>query len=145
MSPSSRLRSFTAVGHNSCSRQAESVPLKCSHMKSFYLSASRLSAAAFSAVAQSPSPGDDSRQLFDIISQMDTKIFGAFNAHDTSQLMLLFTDDLEFYHDKGGLTNHEQTAEGFKKLFASSPDIRRDLVSGTLEVYPIKDYGAIEI
>jgi hypothetical protein len=30
-------------------------------------------------------------------------------------------------------------------MFANSPDIRRDLLEGSLEVYPIKDFGAIEI
>jgi ketosteroid isomerase-like protein len=57
----------------------------------------------------------------------------------------MFTNDIEFYHDTGGLTNYVQTKENFGKLFANTPDIRRDLVKGSLEVYPIKDYGAIEI
>jgi ketosteroid isomerase-like protein len=100
---------------------------------------------ALCALAQSPSPKNDSRELFDTIAQMDTAIFNAFNAHDASAVMSLFTDDVEFYHDKDGISNYQQTAESFKKLFASVPDIRRELVPGTLEVYPIKDYGAIEV
>src|SRR6266478_6040198 len=59
--------------------------------------------------------------------------------------MSMFTDDMEFYHDKGGLTNREQTREGFAKMFGNSPDIRRELIPGSLQVYPIKDFGAIEI
>lgn len=90
-------------------------------------------------------PAATSGELFDAITRMDSAMFDAFNRHDVDRLMAMFTDDLEFYHDTGGLTNHEQTRESFKKLFASSPDIRRDLVTGSLEVYPIKDYGAIEI
>jgi ketosteroid isomerase-like protein len=97
------------------------------------------------ALAQSPSPTNDSRQLLNTISQMDTAIFNAFNAHDADRVMSFFTDDVEFYHDKGGLSNYAQTAEDFRKLFASAADIHRDLVAGTLEVYPIRDYGAIEI
>jgi ketosteroid isomerase-like protein len=76
---------------------------------------------------------------------MDSAIFDAFNAHDVERLMTMFTDDLEFYHDTGGLTDYRQTKESFKKMFASTPDIHRDLVKGSLEVYPIKDHGAIEI
>ena len=83
--------------------------------------------------------------LFEAIAHMDSAMFDAFNAHNTDALMSLFTDDLEFYHDKGGLTNYQQTAESFRKLFSGTPDIKRDLVEGTLEVYPVKDYGAIEI
>ena len=34
---------------------------------------------------------------------------------------------------------------GFTSVFANNKDIRRDLVDGSLEVYPIKGFGAIEI
>jgi ketosteroid isomerase-like protein len=95
--------------------------------------------------AQSPSPKKDSRDLFDAIAQRDTAIFNAFNAHDADRVMSFFTDDVEFYHDKDGVSNYQHTAEAFNKLFASASDIRRELVPGSLEVYPIKDYGAIEI
>ncbi|MEP6686247.1 MAG: nuclear transport factor 2 family protein [Verrucomicrobiota bacterium] len=87
----------------------------------------------------------DSGELLQTITRADTAMFDAFNAHNVDALMALFTEDVEFYHDTGGLTNYPQTKENFKKLFANTPDIRRDLVKGTLEVYPIKDYGAIEI
>lgn len=86
-----------------------------------------------------------SGELFETIARLDSEIFSAFNAHNVDRLMSLFTDDLEFYHDTGGLADYRQNAEGFKKMFASTPDIRRDLVKGSLEVYPIKDYGAMEI
>ncbi len=72
-------------------------------------------------------------------------MFDTLNAHDVDHLMALFTQDLEFYHNKDGLTNYEQTGENFKRLFANTPDIRRELVPRALEVYPIKDYGAIEV
>jgi ketosteroid isomerase-like protein len=93
------------------------------------------------------SPGADSSaaELLETIKKMDAAIFGAFNAHDTDRLMSYFTEDLEFYHDTGGVENYRENAEGFTKMFASMPDIRRDLVTESLEVYPIKDYGAMEI
>jgi ketosteroid isomerase-like protein len=86
-----------------------------------------------------------SGELFETIARVDSATFDAFNAHEVDRLMAMFTDDLEFYHDTGGLTDYRQTKEGFKKLFTGTPDIRRDLVKGSLEVYPIKDHGAIEI
>ena len=64
---------------------------------------------------------------------VDSEIFGAFNKHDVARLMSLFTEDLEFYHDTGGLSNHAEDAESFKKVFASTPDIRRDLEPGWLD------------
>jgi len=71
-------------------------------------------------------------------------LFNAFNAHDLDKLKTLFTDDLEFYHDLGGLTNYTQNMEAFKNNFAKNNGLRRELVPGSLEVYPVKDYGAIE-
>ncbi len=91
------------------------------------------------------SQNEKSGELFDTIAKMDAAIFGAFNAHDAARLMSLFTDDLEFYHDTGGLTNYQQSADSFKKMFAGTPDIRRNLVPGSLKVYPVKDHGAIEL
>ena len=57
-----------------------------------------------------------------------------------------FSEDLEFYHDKGGLADHAGTRKGFEQLFAANTTtgLRRDIVPGSLEVYPIGDYGAVE-
>ena len=120
-------------------------------MKQILLATLLLSAASFSSPGQSPSQQPEnnnaatSGKLFDAIAHMDSAMFDAFNGHDVDRLMSMFTNDIEFYHDTGGLTNYVQTKENFGKLFANTPDIRRDLVKGSLEVYPIKDYGAIEI
>jgi ketosteroid isomerase-like protein len=105
-----------------------------------------LFAFLFSAPAE-PSFGanDESNMLFETIAQMDAKLFAAFNAHDTDKVMSFFTADLEFYHDKGGLSGYEETREDFRRLFHNSPDIRRELVADSSEVYPIKDYGAIQV
>lgn len=86
-----------------------------------------------------------SSEVGNAITGMDKEMFDAFNAHDIDLLMSLFTDDVEFYHDKDGLTNHQQTREGFSMMFGNMPDIKRTLVPGTLRVHPIKDYGAIEL
>lgn len=84
-------------------------------------------------------------ELYQTVARLDTEMFAAFNAHDVNKLMAYFADNVEFYHDKGGLSNFAQTKEGFARLFAQSPDITRTLVSGTLEAYPVKEYGAMHI
>ena len=100
---------------------------------------------------QSPNPPSvppvtpQSHEQFATIARMDTKLFDAFNAHNADGLMTMFSDDLEFYHDTGGVTNYQQTRANFAKMFGNVPDITRTLVEGTLEIYPIKDYGAIEV
>jgi ketosteroid isomerase-like protein len=87
----------------------------------------------------------DQAQLREIVGALDRRMFDAYNAHDLDKLMAMFAPDLEFYHDTGGLVGYEQVKEGFRGIFANNTDIRRDLVAGSLEVYPIKGYGAIEI
>jgi ketosteroid isomerase-like protein len=88
----------------------------------------------------------DQEQLREIVGALDRRMFDAYNAHDLDKLMAMFAPDLEFYHDTGGgLVGYEQVREGFRGIFANNKDIRRDLVAGSLEVYPIKDHGAIEI
>ena len=86
-----------------------------------------------------------SGELYQTIASKDSELFGAFNAHDIGQLKEFFTEDLEFYHDKSGLTNYAQTSECFKKMFDQDHGIKRELIQSGLEVYPIEDYGAIEI
>ncbi|MGY3089166.1 ketosteroid isomerase-like protein [Hymenobacter sp. UYAg731] len=96
------------------------------------------------AAAPAPKPLTK-EELYQTVARLDTEMFAAFNAHDVNKLMAYFADNVEFYHDKGGLANFAQTKEGFARLFAQSPDISRTLVAGTLEVYPVKDYGAMHI
>lgn len=86
-----------------------------------------------------------SQELYNEIQHMDSVMFDAFNQRDVDQLMATFSEDLEFYHDLGGVTDYTQTKENFIKLFENNRNtgLKRELVKGTLEVYPIKDFGAI--
>lgn len=88
-----------------------------------------------------------SGELYEAISEADRATFEAFNAHDVDRLMAMFAEDLEFFDDggTGGAKTYAQVKEGFAKVFKNVPDLRRELVPGTLEVYPLKDYGAIEV
>ena len=84
-------------------------------------------------------------ELYKNVVFNDSAMFDAFNKHDGEKLKTFFTKDLEFYHDKSGLTNYEQTNENFKKMFAQNNGIKREIVPNSLEVYPIKDIGALEV
>jgi hypothetical protein len=90
-------------------------------------------------------PNDDSltsRALYDTTLSMDSVFFNAFNTCDTTESKSLFTKDLEFYHDVGGLTNYDQNMESIRYRCNSKTKVRRELVKASLEVYPIKNYGA---
>src|SRR5271155_4471921 len=94
---------------------------------------------------QTAAPPTPEQLLFNEISHMDTVLFDAFNHRDLEKMKTLFTSDLEFYHDKIGVANYQQNMDMYKQNFANPTSVRRELVEGSLEVYPIKDFGAVEI
>ena len=64
--------------------------------------------------------------------------------------MNFFTNDVEFYHDKGGITNGlENLAMSMKKNLCSNENfrLRREAVAGTVKVFSLQQsnsiYGAI--
>lgn len=85
--------------------------------------------------------------LFETISALDTAVFAAFNSCSAPEQLKkhasYFAPDVEFYHDNGGVTwsRQEMLASTEKNVCGN---FRRELVPGTLKVYPIKDFGAIE-
>lgn len=106
------------------------------------VSAALLAAASGSATAErQPAPSSLQAE----IARADAEMFEAFNAHDLDRAMGWFARDLEFYHDKNGLVSYDGVKEGYRGLFAQDNGMRRELVSGSLEVYPVKDFGAIEV
>ena len=82
--------------------------------------------------------------LFQTISSLDTALFDAVNRCDLEKLGTFMTDDLEFYHDKTGLAVGKQDfLEKTKKNLCGK--VTRALVPGSMEVYPLNGYGAVEI
>jgi hypothetical protein len=82
--------------------------------------------------------------LFDTIAAQDKKLFDAYNSCDLNTLTEVVSDDLEFYHDQTGL------AVGRDPFLKSIKDnicgkVHRAIVPGSLEVYPLKTYGAVEV
>ncbi len=82
--------------------------------------------------------------LFQTIQSLDTQLFDAYNHCDLEKFGSFLADDLEFYHDVTGLSRSRQAVvEGVKNNICGK--VTRELVPGTLEVYPIANYGAVEI
>lgn len=84
------------------------------------------------------------KALYDTILYQDSLLFTKFNSRNFDQFQKYFSDDLEIYQDNTGLRNYQQSMESFKGLFAMDYILTRQLVKNSVEVYPIKDYGAIE-
>jgi hypothetical protein len=93
-----------------------------------------------------------SQALFDEIAAADKTLFGAvFDTCDVKVLRGLVADDFEFYHDKDGLS--EKSGAQFVDDVAKHCEriekgvdfrARRELVKGSMAVYPLNNYGAVE-
>jgi hypothetical protein len=87
--------------------------------------------------------------LFDELARMDAALFEAsFVTCDAEKANAIFADDVEFYHDKDGLSVGEQVRENTRRLTASCPGrngVTRTVVPGSLRVYPIEGYGAVQV
>jgi hypothetical protein len=82
-------------------------------------------------------------ETFRTIASLDGAVFDAFNRCDLEKLGTFFAEDLEFYHDHDGLTRSRQSLlDGVKNNICGK--VRRELVAGSLEVYPLHGYGAVE-
>jgi len=85
-----------------------------------------------------------SAALFDSIVALDSILFHAYNTCDLGTQAALFSDSIEFYHDQGGLTTSKDTLIARTKRNVCGK-VTRELVNGSIEVYPIAGYGAVEM
>jgi ketosteroid isomerase-like protein len=103
------------------------------------------------AVAQRAGP-TQSQQQFDEIAAADQALFSAFfDRCDVEALSKMVTDDLEMFHDKNGYMTKSGkefldgiTATCARQKTGEDYRSRREVVPGTLKVYPLNNYGAVE-
>ncbi|NJB37717.1 nuclear transport factor 2 family protein [Croceivirga sp. JEA036] len=94
-------------------------------------------------------------ELYKLLAKKDSLLFdAAFKTCNTDYLDQLFTEDFEFYHDKGGFTEGKEAflrpmqeacnRRGSRAL----PPAKRHLVTDSFKVYPLYKkevlYGAIQ-
>ncbi len=82
--------------------------------------------------------------LYNTIARQDSLLFAAFNARNLEGMKTFFDESLEVYQDNTGVRNFSETIEAFAGLFEKDYVLTRELLAGSLEVFPIKDFGAIE-
>ena len=102
-----------------------------------------LASAAFGVQAAGAAPEPD---LAATIAALDAAAFDAFNHCEApgqlDRYASFFAPDVEFYHDLGGVTwkRDDMIAQTRANVCGK---FQRELVPGTLKVWPIKDYGAL--
>ncbi|HQZ97236.1 MAG TPA: nuclear transport factor 2 family protein [Pyrinomonadaceae bacterium] len=92
----------------------------------------------------------DLERLNETILAKDAAFWRAYNKCDISAFGPMFTDDVEFFHDKGGPTiGHENFMNALKNGLCGDPNshLRRVAVERTVQVFPLENgkviYGAI--
>ena len=92
---------------------------------------------------------EQTSELFKTIAKMDSLYFSAQNNCDLEQYAFYLSEDFEFFHDKGGFTaSKEEEMEGMS-IFCGEEQrrrqpLRRALTKGTLKVFPMNNYGALQ-
>ena len=108
--------------------------------------------AAVRIPAQTAGPAQ-TQLLTDEVAAADLALFSAFfDRCDTAALAKMVTDDFEMFHDKNGYMAksgkefldalsgtcaRQKTGEDYRA--------RRELVPGSIKVYPLNNYGAVEV
>jgi hypothetical protein len=88
-------------------------------------------------------------QTINKIFERDSLFWLAYNTCDTSNIGDFYTDDVEFYHDKVGLSKGKNNiVSSFKKnLCSDNFRLRREALDSTIKVFLLKNrdtvYGAI--
>ena len=83
-------------------------------------------------------------ELNKAVASLDAALFDSYNRCDLEKFAAFFADDVEFYHDQGGVTlGKEKLTESIKKNICGK--VTRELVPGSLLVYHMEGYGAVEM
>jgi ketosteroid isomerase-like protein len=85
-----------------------------------------------------------SQELYSEIFRMDSIWEDSYNHCKMDIQDQLISDSIEFFHDEGGLiTSKAKLTNAYKNNICGK--VTRELLKGSIEVYPIKGYGAVEM
>ncbi|HKW35905.1 MAG TPA: nuclear transport factor 2 family protein [Candidatus Acidoferrum sp.] len=83
-------------------------------------------------------------ELDKAVASLDAALFDSYNRCDLEKFASFFADDVEFYHDQGGVTlGKAALVDSIKKNICGKTT--RELVPGTLQVHYMKGYGLLEM
>ncbi|MCH3883042.1 MULTISPECIES: nuclear transport factor 2 family protein [Tenacibaculum] len=84
------------------------------------------------------------KELHEEITKMDSLFFDAYNNCNMKVQAEILSEDLEFFHDRGGLsTSKTAILKALKNNICNK--VTRTLIKGSIEVYPIPNYGAVQM
>lgn len=121
-----------------------STVIKCSGARSALLLAALLAGPALPLAAQERDAAPAPAELARTLAALDGALFDSFNRCDLEKFASFFVEDVEFYHDKGGLTlSRKSLVESIRNNICGK--VRREVVAASVEAHPIPGYGAVQI
>jgi ketosteroid isomerase-like protein len=101
-----------------------------------------LTLQAWPALAQTPPAWQTA------VQQADDAYWAAYNRADPQAMNAFLADDVEFYHDRGGMIKGKAALSAVNDGMATSKNkIRREAAAGTVHIFPMRNdndvYGAI--
>src|SRR3982750_2870403 len=97
-----------------------------------------------SGISALPPYTPESKELHDTVARLDSLLFDAYNNCKVDIFASLVSEDVEFYHDRTGLnTSKPDLITALKNNICGK--VTRELLKGSIEVYPIPNYGAVEM
>ena len=91
-----------------------------------------------------PAYHPESAALQDTVEMLDSLFFDAYNNCKLDVLENLISDEIEFYHDRGGLsTSKSGLVTSLKNNICGK--VKRELLAGSIEAYPIPNFGAVQM
>lgn len=91
--------------------------------------------------AQTKTPPDG---LSRTLASLDAALFDSAYRCELEKLGSFFADGVEFYHDQSGVTlGRQNVVESVKNNVCGK--VRRELVKGTLQAFPMHGYGAVQM
>lgn len=88
----------------------------------------------------------ETKKLTATILHLDSLFWKTYNECEPKKAGQFLSNDVKFYHDKGGITEGKETliASVQKNICGNlSQKIRREAVDGTIKVYPLRNAGII--
>ena len=83
---------------------------------------------------------------FDVDSvgrELDSRLFDSYNSCDLTAFGELLAQDVEFYHDKGGLiVGRQAVVDAVRENICHK--VRREVVVGSLTSFPMNNYGLVQ-
>lgn len=88
----------------------------------------------------------EAERVWQEVEAADAALFAAFNRRDAEAMGPYFSERLEFFHDRTGLTDKAFSMRSFRSNLAR-PDLRlrRELLPESVEIHPVPGLGAMHV